>query len=156
MYNVFSKNFGRFAIRLAEFYRARLTTCSSSPRPGRARRPLASCPPWLEIPSVAEQVGAWSELAGRDLARLATSGDADEITDTAVAQPLLVAAALAVAGLLPEPDAVAGHSVGELAAGAIAGNPLRGRRDPADHRPRRRDGAGLRRHPHRPDRCPRR
>src|SRR6202035_2490060 len=76
---------------------------------------------WLEIPSVAEQIGTWSELAGRDLARLGTTGGADEITDTAVAQPLLVAAALAVAALLPGPDATAGHSVGELAAGTIAG-----------------------------------
>jgi [acyl-carrier-protein] S-malonyltransferase len=89
--------------------------------PGQGAQTPGFLSPWLEIPSVAEQVGAWSELADRDLARLGTAGDADEITDTAVAQPLLVAAALAVAGLLPEPDAVAGHSVGELAAGAIAG-----------------------------------
>lgn len=89
--------------------------------PGQGAQTPGFLTPWLEIPSVAEQIGAWSELAGRDLTRLGTTGDADEITDTAVAQPLLVAAALAVAGLLPEPAAVAGHSVGELAAGAIAG-----------------------------------
>jgi [acyl-carrier-protein] S-malonyltransferase len=89
--------------------------------PGQGAQAPGFLSPWLEIPSVAEQVGAWSELAGRDLARLGTTGEADEITDTAVAQPLLVAAALAVASLLPEPDAAAGHSVGELAAGAIAG-----------------------------------
>jgi [acyl-carrier-protein] S-malonyltransferase len=70
---------------------------------------------------MAERLGDWSELAGRDLIRLGTSGSAQEITDTSVAQPLLVAAALAVASLLPVPDAAAGHSVGELAAGAIAG-----------------------------------
>jgi [acyl-carrier-protein] S-malonyltransferase len=89
--------------------------------PGQGAQTPGFLSPWLEIPSVAEQIGAWSELAGRDLARLGTTGGADEITDTAVAQPLLVAAALAVASLLPEPDATAGHSVGELAAGAIAG-----------------------------------
>jgi [acyl-carrier-protein] S-malonyltransferase len=89
--------------------------------PGQGAQTPGFLSPWLEIPSVAEQIGAWSELAGRDLARLGTTGEADEITDTAVAQPLLVAAALAVASLLPEPDAVAGHSVGELAAGAVAG-----------------------------------
>ena len=89
--------------------------------PGQGAQSPGFLAPWLEIPGVAEQVGAWSELAGRDLTRLGTSADADEITDTAIAQPLLVAAALAVAGLLPEPGAVAGHSVGELAAGAIAG-----------------------------------
>jgi [acyl-carrier-protein] S-malonyltransferase len=89
--------------------------------PGQGAQTPGFLSPWLEIPSVAERIGAWSELAGRDLARLGTTGEADEITDTAVAQPLLVAAALAVASLLPEPDAAAGHSVGELAAGAIAG-----------------------------------
>jgi len=89
--------------------------------PGQGAQAPGFLSPWLEIPSVAEQIGIWSELAGRDLVRLGTTGEADEITDTAVAQPLLVAAALAVAALLPEPDATAGHSVGELAAGAIAG-----------------------------------
>jgi len=89
--------------------------------PGQGAQAPGFLSPWLEIPSVAEQIGTWSELAGRDLARLGTTAEADEITDTAVAQPLLVAAALAVADLLPGPDAAAGHSVGELAAGAIAG-----------------------------------
>jgi [acyl-carrier-protein] S-malonyltransferase len=89
--------------------------------PGQGAQTAGFLSPWLEIPGVADRIGGWSELAGRDLARLGTVGTADEITDTAVAQPLLVAAALAVAGLLGEPDAAAGHSVGELAAGAIAG-----------------------------------
>jgi [acyl-carrier-protein] S-malonyltransferase len=89
--------------------------------PGQGAQTPGFLSPWLELPGLAEQVGAWSELAGRDLIRLGTTGSADEITDTSVAQPLLVAAALAVAGLLGEPDAAAGHSVGELAAGAIAG-----------------------------------
>ncbi len=89
--------------------------------PGQGAQTAGFLSPWLELPGVAEQIGAWSELAGRDLIRLGTTGTADEITDTSVAQPLLVAAALAVAALLGEPDAAAGHSVGELAAGAIAG-----------------------------------
>jgi [acyl-carrier-protein] S-malonyltransferase len=89
--------------------------------PGQGAQTPGFLSPWLDIPGIADQLGAWSELAGRDLIRLGTTGSAEEITDTAVAQPLLVAAALAVAGLLGEPDAVAGHSVGELAAGAIAG-----------------------------------
>ena len=90
--------------------------------PGQGAQTPGFLSPWLELPGVAEQVGAWSELADRDLIRLGTTGGAEEITDTAVAQPLLVAAALAAAGLLPgAPDAVAGHSVGELGAGAIAG-----------------------------------
>ena len=89
--------------------------------PGQGAQTPGFLSPWLEIPGLAEQFGAWSELAGQDLIRLGTTGSAEEITDTSVAQPLLVAAALAAAGLLGEPDAAAGHSVGELAAGAIAG-----------------------------------
>jgi [acyl-carrier-protein] S-malonyltransferase len=90
--------------------------------PGQGAQTPGFLSPWLEIPGLADQLGAWSELAGRDLIRLGTTGSAEEITDTSVAQPLLVAAALAVAGLIgDELDAAAGHSVGELAAGAIAG-----------------------------------
>ena len=89
--------------------------------PGQGAQTPGFLSPWLELPGLAEQLGAWSELAGRDLIRLGTTGSEQQITDTAVTQPLLVAAALAVAGLLAAPDAAAGHSVGELAAGAIAG-----------------------------------
>ena len=68
--------------------------------PGQGAQTPGFLSPWLELPGLAEQLGAWSELAGRDLIRLGTTGSAEEITDTSVAQPLLVAAALAVAGLL--------------------------------------------------------
>jgi [acyl-carrier-protein] S-malonyltransferase len=89
--------------------------------PGQGAQTPGFLSPWLELPGLAEQLGAWSELAGRDLIRLGTTGTEQEITDTAVTQPLLVAAAIAVAGLLGPADLAAGHSVGELAAGAIAG-----------------------------------
>jgi [acyl-carrier-protein] S-malonyltransferase len=90
--------------------------------PGQGSQTPGFLSPWMELPGLAEQISTWSELAGRDLIACGTTAGAEEITDTAVAQPLLVAAALAAAGLLPgEPDAVVGHSVGELAAGAIAG-----------------------------------
>jgi [acyl-carrier-protein] S-malonyltransferase len=90
--------------------------------PGQGAQTPGFLSPWLELPGVAERIGTWSELAGRDLIRLGTTGSAEEITDTSVAQPLLVVAALTVAGLLDNgADAAAGHSVGELAAGAIAG-----------------------------------
>lgn len=89
--------------------------------PGQGAQTPGFLAPWLELPGLPEKFGDWSEVAGRDLVRLGTTGTQEEITDTAVAQPLLVAAALAAAGLLGEPDASAGHSVGELAAGAIAG-----------------------------------
>lgn len=83
---------------------------------------------WLELPGAAEQLDAWSAISGLDLARLGSTAEADEITDTAVTQPLVVAAtllahrALADRGLLTDAQlVVAGHSVGEIAAYAIAG-----------------------------------
>jgi [acyl-carrier-protein] S-malonyltransferase len=98
--------------------------------PGQGAQTPGFLSPWLELPGFSDRLGAWSELAGRDLIRCGTVADADEIRDTAVAQPLLVAAALAAAldqvvtGAHPvsrQSVAVAGHSVGELAAGALAG-----------------------------------
>lgn len=84
--------------------------------------------PWLELPGADERVAAWSEAIGLDLARLGTTATADEITDTAVTQPLVVATTLLAhreltnRGLFAEADTVvAGHSVGEIAAYAIAG-----------------------------------
>src|SRR5215469_7205566 len=94
--------------------------------PGQGAQTPGFLSPWLEFPGVTERIGAWSELVGCDLIRYGTVGDADEIRDTAVAQPLLVAAALAAANVLGVAARVdggiaAGHSVGELAAGAIGG-----------------------------------
>jgi [acyl-carrier-protein] S-malonyltransferase len=83
---------------------------------------------WLELPGAAERLAAWSQISGLDLARLGTTATAEEITDTAVTQPLVVAATLLAheeltrRGLLADKDViVAGHSVGEIAAYAIAG-----------------------------------
>jgi [acyl-carrier-protein] S-malonyltransferase len=71
---------------------------------------------------VADRLRWWSTLAGVDLLHLGTDADADEIKNTAKTQPLLVAAALLAAEQLPmhEVAVVAGHSVGELAASALA------------------------------------
>ena len=81
--------------------------------------------PWLELPGVDAQLAAFSDAAQLDLLRLGTTADADEIKDTAVTQPLLVALGLIVAGRLGlESDTdrvVAGHSIGELTAAAISG-----------------------------------
>jgi [acyl-carrier-protein] S-malonyltransferase len=84
---------------------------------------------WLELAGAGDRIDAWSTISGLDLARLGTTATAEEITDTAVTQPLVVAATLlayeqlAKRGLLSGKDVttVAGHSVGEIAAYAIAG-----------------------------------
>jgi [acyl-carrier-protein] S-malonyltransferase len=90
--------------------------------PGQGAQTPGFLQPWLEVPTVADHLVWWSAVTGLDLVRYGTTADADEIRDTAVAQPLLVAAALAAAEALNvTPDAVAGHSVGELAAAALAG-----------------------------------
>jgi [acyl-carrier-protein] S-malonyltransferase len=84
--------------------------------------------PWLELPGADERIAAWSEAIDLDLARLGTTATAEEITDTSVTQPLVVAATLlahrelTTRGLLAGAETVvAGHSVGEIAAYAIAG-----------------------------------
>ncbi|KAB2346503.1 ACP S-malonyltransferase [Actinomadura rudentiformis] len=93
--------------------------------PGQGAQTPGFLQPWLEVPGVADRLAWWSAVTGLDLVRYGTTADAEEIRDTAVAQPLLVAAALAAyEALYPgdaRPDAVAGHSVGELAAAAISG-----------------------------------
>jgi [acyl-carrier-protein] S-malonyltransferase len=97
--------------------------------PGQGAQTPGFLTPWLDLPGVADRLAGWSELAGCDLVRYGTTADADEIRDTAIAQPLLVAAGLAAAeavfgglGQLPgRAQVAAGHSVGELTAGALAG-----------------------------------
>ena len=83
--------------------------------------------PWLEVDGANDTIERWSELTGLNLLRLGTEADADEIKDTAITQPLVVALALLAYGELerritiPDGTPVAGHSVGELAAAAMAG-----------------------------------
>ncbi|GAA4567491.1 ACP S-malonyltransferase [Planotetraspora kaengkrachanensis] len=90
--------------------------------PGQGAQTPGFLAPWLEIPEFRDRISAWSEIVGLDLIAYGTTADADEIRDTAVAQPLLVAAALAAYDVLGvTPNLVAGHSVGELAAAAMAG-----------------------------------
>jgi [acyl-carrier-protein] S-malonyltransferase len=78
---------------------------------------------WLELPGVDETVGQFSELIGLDLRRLGTTADADEIKDTAVTQPLIVALGVIVAEALAAEGSFvcAGHSIGEVTAAAVAG-----------------------------------
>ena len=93
--------------------------------PGQGSQTPGMLTPWLDDPVAAESVDRWSEAAALDLRRLGTTAGAEEIKDTAVTQPLVVATALLAAArlvdTLPADAPVAGHSVGELAAAAIAG-----------------------------------
>ena len=99
--------------------------------PGQGSQTPGFLEPWLAEPRFAEHLGALSEAAGIDLAAHGTTSDADTIRDTAVAQPLIVAASLvALAAVLDEGSGsgwksktagIAGHSVGEVAAAAGAG-----------------------------------
>ena len=76
---------------------------------------------------VPEHVAQLSDAAGLDLAHYGTEADEETIKDTAVAQPLIVAAGLVAGRLLADAwngrdDVVfAGHSVGEITAAALSG-----------------------------------
>ena len=97
--------------------------------PGQGAQVPGFLAPWLDLPGVADRLTAWSDLAGCDLIACGTTAGAEEITDTAIAQPLLVASGIAAAlALFPHPaeafrqvGAAAGHSVGELTAAAGTG-----------------------------------
>ncbi|KUI23399.1 ACP S-malonyltransferase [Mycobacterium sp. GA-1285] len=96
--------------------------------PGQGSQTPGMLTAWLELPGAAERLAGWSEISGLDLTQLGTTASAEEITDTAVTQPLVVAATLLAheeltrRGLIADKTTVvAGHSVGEIAAYAIAG-----------------------------------
>ena len=105
--------------------------------PGQGSQTPGMLADWLELPGAAQRIAAWSDISGLDLARLGTTATAEEITDTAVTQPLVVAATLLAheelvkrgslgsyedaAGSQDTGIIAAGHSVGEIAAYAIAG-----------------------------------
>jgi [acyl-carrier-protein] S-malonyltransferase len=96
--------------------------------PGQGAQTPGFLTPWLEDPTFASRFHWLSTVVGLDLAHYGTEADADTIRDTRIAQPLLVATGLIAAlEVFPHPadvfrqiGAVAGHSVGELAAAAGA------------------------------------
>ncbi len=95
--------------------------------PGQGAQSPGFLSPWLELPGVEAHLSSLSDVAGLDLLRHGPVSDADTIKDTAIAQPLIVAAGLLAARALfgndevAEPDVVAGHSVGEVTAAALSG-----------------------------------
>jgi [acyl-carrier-protein] S-malonyltransferase len=94
--------------------------------PGQGAQTPGFLEPWLEDATFAARIDWLSAVAGLDLAHYGSRADAEAIRDTAVAQPLLVAAGMVSAlALFPHPadgfgkvSAAAGHSVGEITAAA--------------------------------------
>ncbi|MGH3506541.1 MAG: acyltransferase domain-containing protein [Nocardioidaceae bacterium] len=97
--------------------------------PGQGAQTPGFLAPWVEDQTFADRLHWLSAVGGLDLAHYGTEADAETIRDTAIAQPLLVASGmLAALSLFPHPadafgriGAVAGHSVGEIAAATGAG-----------------------------------
>ena len=95
--------------------------------PGQGSQTPGFLEPWLENSSARDLLGSLGEAAGVDLITHGTTSDADTIRDTAIAQPLIVAAGILTLDALADTDhlakvsGIAGHSVGEFTAAAGAG-----------------------------------
>lgn len=97
--------------------------------PGQGSQTPGFFEPWLQLPEFARAIEDLQAHSGIDLIAHGTKSDADTIRDTAIAQPLIVAAGIATAATLFEGKTAAevgisgavGHSVGEITAAAVAG-----------------------------------
>lgn len=95
--------------------------------PGQGSQKPGFLEPWLAEPSQRVTLERWTALTHIDLIAHGTTSDLETITDTAIAQPLIVAAGImtgrALLAALPESAqlGIAGHSVGEFTAAALAG-----------------------------------
>lgn len=97
--------------------------------PGQGSQTPGFLKPWLELPAFHSSIQAMQTASGVDLIEHGTNSDADTIRDTAIAQPLIVAAGVAtLAQLLNGKSAVdagiagvSGHSVGEITAAIVSG-----------------------------------
>ena len=91
--------------------------------PGQGSQTPGMLNSWIQDPALKELLVQWSNAIDLDLLHLGTVADAEEIKDTANAQPLIVAASLLGAHALGIKNfaVTSGHSVGELAAAALSG-----------------------------------
>lgn len=102
--------------------------------PGQGAQLPGMLTPWLadggpSAQSTGQRLDWFAAVTDLDLTELGTRAPAEAIRDTAVAQPLLVAAGLLAAAALADTlgadgvaaDVLAGHSVGELTVAALSG-----------------------------------
>lgn len=97
--------------------------------PGQGSQTPGFMSSWLELPEFKSSIESMQAAAGIDLIAHGTVSDADTIRDTAVAQPLIVAAGVATLAALTKNQSaaefgiagVSGHSVGEITAAVVAG-----------------------------------
>ncbi len=95
--------------------------------PGQGSQTPGFLAPWVAEPHFRDHLQRLSDAAELDLMAHGTTSDADTIRDTAVAQPLIVAAGLLCLSALfsdgrrERVGGIAGHSVGEITAAAGAG-----------------------------------
>ena len=95
--------------------------------PGQGSQTPGFLTPWLEHDVYRDQLVGISQAIGVDLVSHGTVSDSDTIRDTAIAQPLIVAAGLITLSTLladgrrDRIGGVAGHSVGEITAATASG-----------------------------------
>ncbi len=95
--------------------------------PGQGSQTPGMLAAWLELPGAADRSRTWSEISGLDLARLGTTATAEEITDTAVTQPLVVAATLLAHEELTRRGLLAGAGRRRAATRSVRSPPTRSR-----------------------------
>ena len=95
--------------------------------PGQGSQKPGFLSNWINNEKFKATIEEHSEITGLDLLHLGTEATAEEIAQTVITQPLIVSASIASVRTVFEDsqmakfDGIAGHSVGEFAAAAIAG-----------------------------------